>query len=65
MRELTDFEKAVNKLRIWQRHHLLRQFGDNGLVLPENLELSRSLDRVLEEICGPGAVPDDANGPKD
>lgn len=55
--------KAVSDLRQWQRHYLLRQYGENGHVLPENLNLSRALDTVLSEVrpnapLGDGAVPE-------
>lgn len=39
---------SVTALRKWQRQWLLRQYGDDGNVLRENLELSRHLDRVIE-----------------
>lgn len=42
-----DISKSVEAIRLWQRHHLLREYGENGQVLPENLELSEHLDRVL------------------
>lgn len=46
-------EEAVNELRRWQRHWLLRQFGENGHMLPENIRLSACLDTV---IAGSGSV---------
>ena len=58
MRELTEFEKSVNKLRKWQRHWLLRQYGENGHVLPENIELSNALDIVIDEAAPGAAIPD-------
>jgi len=39
----------VDTLRKFQRHHILRQYGENGHVLPENLEVSAALDAVLDE----------------
>ena len=59
MRALTEFEKAVNKLRVWQRRNLLRQYGENGLVLPKNIELSQALDIVINEAA-PGAATSDS-----
>ena len=42
----------VDTLRKFQRHHLLRQFGENGRVLPENMEVSTALDAVLAAARG-------------
>ena len=41
-------EAAYHYIRMWQRHHLLRQFGDDGLVLSENLSLSAHIDTLLQ-----------------
>ena len=41
--------KAVRVLRAYQRHHVLRQYGDDGHVLPESLAVSRALDLVIEQ----------------
>lgn len=49
-------EDSVKAIRKWQRHDLLRQFGENGQVLPENLELSGHIDRLTRRampICAP------------
>ena len=40
--------QAVKMLRTYQRHRLLREFGDNGLVLAENLDVSQCLDVVIK-----------------
>lgn len=40
-------EKSAYAVRKWQRHYLLRQYGDNGLVLPENMILSEHIDRLI------------------
>lgn len=45
---MPELKESVAAIRKWQRHHLLRQFGDNGHVLPENLELSQHIDRVID-----------------
>lgn len=42
-----SLERSVIELRKWQCHWLLRQFGENGCVLPENLELSKHIDVVI------------------
>lgn len=39
----------VDTLRKFQRHQLLRQFGDDGQILPENLEVSRALDALFAD----------------
>jgi hypothetical protein len=46
----TPLEASVRAIRKWQRHHLLRQFGENGLVLPENMELSQHIDRLISAV---------------
>lgn len=46
-----NVENEVKELRRWQRHWLLRQYGDNGQVLPENIKLSEALDAVLTELA--------------
>lgn len=50
MAEIKDSVAAVRK---WQRHHLLRQFGDNGHVLPENIELSGHIDALCSAVERP------------
>lgn len=57
---MTTITQSVEAIRKWQRHWLLRQFGDNGLVLPESIELSRHIDSVLSAIS-----PSDYNLPTD
>jgi hypothetical protein len=47
---MPDVEKAAAAIRKWQRHWLLRQYGDNGLVLPENLELSAHIDTLMQGL---------------
>jgi len=42
--------EAVQQLRTFQRHWLLRQYGKDGQVLPENIRVSRALDFVLERL---------------
>lgn len=49
-KEAERVEESVKVVRQWQRHHLLRQFGDNGLVLPENLELSQHIERLIAAV---------------
>lgn len=34
-------------IRKFQRHWLLRQYGDNGQVLPENIEVSNAIDALF------------------
>ena len=43
----SELARAVSAIRKWQRHWLLRQFGENGTVLRENLELSGCIDVLL------------------
>jgi hypothetical protein len=43
-------DNAALELRKWQRHVLLRTYGDNGQVLPENLAISEHLDTVLSAL---------------
>lgn len=60
---MTDLETSIAAIRKWQRHWLLRQYGDNGLVLPENIELSEHIDRLIE-AAAPRFMPrteDEAN----
>jgi len=38
-------------LRKFQRHWLLRQYGVDGQVLPENLEVSAAIDDVLSALA--------------
>jgi hypothetical protein len=42
---MTDAQ--IQALRTFQRHVLLREFGEDGHVLPENLEVSTAIDAVL------------------
>lgn len=46
---MTDLEQSVKAIRQWQRHYLLREYGDNGQVLPENLKLSGHIDTLIEQ----------------
>jgi hypothetical protein len=45
-----ELQESFTAVRAWQRHVLLREFGDNGHVLPVNLELSRHIDRILSRL---------------
>lgn len=38
---------SISAIKKWQRHWLLRQYGDDGHVLKRNLDLSEHIDRVL------------------
>ncbi len=42
--------EAVEELRRFQRHHLLRQYGEDGNVLPENLRVSEAIDAVMKAL---------------
>jgi hypothetical protein len=42
--------ESITAVRKWQRHWLLRQFGENGQVLPQNLELSSHIDRLISFV---------------
>lgn len=55
---MDELSKSVEAIQKWQRHWLLRQYGDNGQVLSENLELSGHLDRVLS-VCLQGYMTAD------
>lgn len=55
---MADLETSVKAIRKWQRHWLLRQYGDNGLVLPENLELSGHLDRLISAVIDEASFAD-------
>lgn len=41
------YDEAVTILRRYQRHHVLRQYGTDGSVLPDCLEVSRAIDEVI------------------
>lgn len=41
-------QEAIRELRQFQRHSLLRQFGEDGHVLAENLKISEAIDAVCE-----------------
>lgn len=45
---LVDEEKAVDELRRWQRHSLLRQYDESGRIPAANLALSEYLDTALD-----------------
>jgi len=49
-KETSPLEDSVKAVRTWQRHYLLREYGDNGHVLPENLELSGHIDRLISAV---------------
>jgi hypothetical protein len=38
--------------------HLLRQYGDDGRILPENLELSGHIDRLISAIIDEASYAD-------
>lgn len=40
--------EAMDEIRKWIRHWLLRQYGENGHVLPENIKLSEHLAALLD-----------------
>jgi hypothetical protein len=42
--------ESIVAVREWQRHWLLRQFGEDGQVLPENLQLSTHIDRLISSV---------------
>jgi hypothetical protein len=45
-----DIENSIDAVRKWQRHHLLRQYGEDGQVLPENIVLSGHIERIIAAI---------------
>jgi len=46
--ELADrVEAAAEALRTWERHDLLREYGPDGCVLPQNIKASENLDIVI------------------
>lgn len=47
---MVTLEMSVDAIRKWQRHFLLRQYGDNGQVLQENLDLSGHIDCVIASL---------------
>lgn len=40
-------DEATTELRRFQRHQVLRQYGDDGQVLPECLRLSEAIDALF------------------
>ncbi len=44
---MSILQTSIAALRKWQRQWLLRQYGEDGIVLRENVELSEHLDRLL------------------
>jgi len=55
---MADLEASVKAIRKWQRHWLLRQHGENGQVLPENLELSAHIDRLISAVIDEASFAD-------
>lgn len=49
---------AIFEVRKWQRHWLMRQFGSDGRVLPENIKLAAHLNIILAAAEGPNECPD-------
>lgn len=49
--------EAVDEIRKWVRHSLLRQYGEDGHVLPENMELSEHLAALLDYVEGMSFAP--------
>jgi len=47
------FQEALDVLRRFQRHRLLREYGTDGQVLPENITVSAALDLLIEEALPP------------
>lgn len=45
-----ELQESFTAIRKWQRHILLREFGDNGQVPPTNLTLSKHIDNVLSRL---------------
>lgn len=45
---LPDPAEAIAAVRNYQRHFLLRTFGPNGHVIPENVELSEHLTALID-----------------
>jgi len=41
-------QASIDALRKWQRHSLLREYGEDGIVLSGNLVLSDHLNNVLK-----------------
>lgn len=55
---------AVTELRRFQRHYLLRTFGDDGHVLPDCVRISEALDVVLSRsnvLARPAPSPSDVD----
>lgn len=46
----------IDILRRFQREWLLRQYGDDGHVLPENLEVSNAIDGLINEVARLGSL---------
>jgi hypothetical protein len=66
--EWLRLQVSITAIKQWQRHWLLRQYGDDGHVLKQNTELSEHIDRLLaaapasppaiaEMICGACGQP--------
>lgn len=49
--DIDEVQASIFALRKWQRHWLLRQYGEDGKVLADNIELSGHLDRVIDRLC--------------
>ena len=57
MTEATRATEAALALRKWQRHTLLRTYGDNGQVVPENIAISGHLETLLSVLPPPHDAP--------
>lgn len=47
-----ELKLSVERVREWQRHYLLREYGDDGHVLPKNIEISDDLDAIMRALEG-------------
>lgn len=59
-----ELQESYTAIRKWQRHVLLREYGGDGHVLPENLALSQHIDRLIFRLMDECALADlrDAGG---
>lgn len=53
-------QEALDTIRKWQRHRLLREYNEAGQVPAENIAVSEALDLLIEE-----ALPANARGVDD
>ena len=44
-----EIADAINVLQRFQRHRLLREYGENGHVLPDNIVVSRAISTLLSD----------------